>query len=87
MLKEEGSSATERIDVTDNGFARADVTDERMKEVRKKEEGRRKKGRSPSGRRKNVQLLSYWKPGFLKKPGFSVLYFFGGSFLKEKVKI
>jgi hypothetical protein len=59
---------------------------------RKKEEGRRKKeeareeGRS-EGRRKNVQLLSYWKPGFFKKPGFSVLYFFGGSFLKEKVKI
>jgi hypothetical protein len=56
-----------------------DVTD-----VRKKEEGRRKKS---EGRRKNVQLLSYWKPGFLKKPGFSVLYFFGASFLKEKVKI
>jgi hypothetical protein len=58
-----------------------------------KEEGRRKgkkeegRGKKEEGRRKNVQLLSYWKPGFLKKPGFSVLYFFGGSFLKEKVKI
>jgi len=55
---------------------------------RKKEEGRRKREEEEGeGRRKNVQLLSYWKPGFLKKPGFSVLYFFGGSFLKEKVKI
>jgi hypothetical protein len=48
------------------------------------EVGRRKES---DRSRKNVQLLSYWKPGFLKKPGFSVLYFFGGSFLKEKVKI
>ena len=51
---------------------------------RKKPDGSRKKS---DGSRKNVQLLSYWKPGFFKKPGFSVLYFFGGSFLKEKVKI
>jgi len=58
MLKEEGSSATDSV---------TDVTD-----VRKKEEGRgsREEG---EGRKKNVQLLSYWKPGSLKKPGFSML--------------
>jgi hypothetical protein len=50
---------------------------------RKKEEGRGKK-QEGEGRRKNVQLLSYWKPGFLKKPGFSVLYFFLWKLLKRK---
>jgi hypothetical protein len=44
-------------------------------------EGRTKKF---DGSRKNVQLLSYWKPGFLKKPGFSVLYFFWWKLLKRK---
>jgi hypothetical protein len=48
-----------------------------------KEEGRRKREEGER-RRKNVQLLSYWKPGFLKKPGFSVLYFFWWKLLKRK---